>query len=357
MRRGIPFLTSLLLLAACHAPQSPVEGSAADRPPARIPSISRPAPSEDLPEARIFRKGVNLACWYEGCFQEEELSDTLAALQEVGVEWLAVVPSWYQATLRSSAIVEDAEDSPSEEDVRHVINTAKALGFKILLKPHVSVVRGGWRGRIVPSDLARWQASYREFILHFAALAEELDVEILSVGTELKSRSGDVAFWLGLIEQIRGTYAGQLTYSANWDEYDAIEFWGPLDFIGIDFYFTLSEDPDAAAAEMVEALERIGEDLNGYADSQLKKILLTEIGYRSIDGAVFRPYESDREGVIDLEEQALAYGAVLTAYAEADWLEGIFWWRADPRGLGGPEDDGYHFLGKPAAEVLRRAWR
>lgn len=316
-----------------------------------FPDSTRPA----LEDA--FRKGVNLACWYEGCYREEELSETLETLQETGVEWLAIVPTWYQATLRSSTIVEDPEGSPSEEDIRHVINQAKDLGFKILLKPHVDIRRGGWRGRIVPFNLGAWQASYREFIFYFARLAEELDVEVLSIGTELKSRSGDRVFWLDLIEDLRDIYAGELTYSANWDEYDAIEFWGPLDFIGIDFYFTLSEDPNSTQAEMEASLRRIGGDLQGTADSQRKKIVLTEIGYRSIDGAVFRPYDSDREGVIDLEEQARAYGAVLNAYADTGWLDGIFWWRADPRGLGGPADDGYIFNDKPAQDVLRRAWR
>lgn len=359
MRSITPLFAIILLLVACHGGQRPIDRNTQDQAEdgGGNGSISLPVPSENPPEETEFRQGVNLVCWYPSCYQAEEVDATLDTLQDLGVEWLAIVPTWYQETLTSNMIFEDAEGSPGEADVRFIIERAKARGMQVFLKPHVDVIAGGWRGNITPSDPADWRENYRTFILYFAGLAQDLNVESFSIGTELRNQSIDTVFWGNLVERVRQIYDGALTYSANWDEYDSVDFWGALDFIGIDFYFPLSDDFNATPAEMIGALDRIGNDLSGFAASQLKAIVLTEIGYRSIDGAITRPYDFTWERPIDLGEQADAYAAVLTAFSDADWLAGIFWWRTDPRGLGGPGDNGYHFYGKPAENILRRAWR
>lgn len=305
-------------------------------------------------DCRTPRRGFNLACWYEGCFQVDEISDSLDAILDIGGNWLAIVPTWYQDTAASSEIFED--DSASTEDLAFVINLAKGKGFGILLKPHIDTYSGAWRGEIDPDNLAVWQESYREFIIHFAELSEDLGVDILAIGTELEERVGDTAFWRGLVTNIRDVYSGELTYAANWDNYEAVEFWDLLDYIGIDFYFPLTDDPNASQAEMEAALAEIGADLEAYSSGEERPILFTEIGYRSADGTNTRPYRYDDGAAEDLQEQADAYAAVLTTYGNEAWLEGIFWWRWDPR-FEDAEDGGYFIHDKPAEEVLAGFWR
>jgi len=86
-----------------------------------------------------------------------------------------------------------------------------------------------------------------------------------------------------------------------------------------------------------------------------KPVLLTEIGYRSIDGANMRPWDWETPGEIDLAEQALCYNAVIQTFGEKAWFGGIYWWNWEPDpSMGGPTDKGYTPQGKPAEEVLKR---
>ena len=47
--------------------------------------------------------------------------------------------------------------------------------------------------------------------------------------------------WWELIANIRQSYSGQLTYAANFDNYQEVYFWDQLDLIGINAYFPLRE--------------------------------------------------------------------------------------------------------------------
>lgn len=320
------------------------------------PSTSDGGQVTPLPPSESCRaKGFNFVCWYSGCFQEPTVASSIDAAKNLGADWFAVVPTWYQATQTSSQISADLGNSPTLADLRAVIRQAQSKDFQILLKPHVDLDNDGWRGEINPSDLSAWQASYRDYIFAMADLSEEEGVSVLAIGTELKTRSGDVSFWRDLISGLRGRYSGQLTYAANWDEYESVAFWDLLDYVGIDFYFPLTDDRNATEAQMEAALENIGGDLESFSLSQGKPFLITEIGYRNIDGTNTRPYDYGMSGARDDAEQADATQAVLNAFADEPWLDGIFWWRWDIR-LSGASDEGYLIYGKPAADVLSAAW-
>ena len=101
-----------------------------------------------------------------------------------------------------------------------------------------------WRGDFKAKNTAdwnTWERSYEKYILQLAHLAEANEVALFCIGTELReSAKQRPHFWKQLIKKVRNVYAGQLTYSANWDEYQDITFWKDLDYIGIDAYFPIS---------------------------------------------------------------------------------------------------------------------
>ena len=120
--------------------------------------------------------------------------------------------------------------TPEQHDrvAREVIEYVHRLGMKVLLAPIVDIdhpVDKEWRGVIAPRDWNAWFDSYRAFLLHYARMAEELDVEFMSVGTELVSTERHTDQWRQNIQTVRKVYKGQLTYSANWDHYKEVEFW------------------------------------------------------------------------------------------------------------------------------------
>lgn len=303
------------------------------------------------------RHGANFVCWYDDCYTSVDARASLENFKAIGGNAIAIIPTWYQATGTSSIISRDATGTPSDDDIRAVVATARELDFEILFKPHVDCDDDTFRGDIEPADLGTWQTSYRDFILHYAVLAEELGVEIFSIGTELKGVSGDTPFWRDIITDIKAAYSGELTYSANWDEYGDVGFWDDLNYIGIDFYFPLTDENNPSREAMVAALEPIAEDLKTFSESTERPFLITEVGYRSTDGTNIRPYYFGSDGDLDLEEQADATWAFTSVFEDESWLEGSYWWRWDPDPTeGGLTDEDYILYGKPAADVLSELW-
>ena len=109
------------------------------------------------------------------------------------VEWVAVTPFGWQEDIHSTVITRNPKDGerwgPQDDQLEALITTAKQRGLRVFLKPHLWLTHSrAWRSEIEMNDEASWQQwfeSYRTFIVYYAAFAESLDVDLLSVGTEL----------------------------------------------------------------------------------------------------------------------------------------------------------------------------
>jgi len=89
-----------------------------------------------------------------------------------------------------------------------------------------------------------------------------------------------------------------------------------------------------------------------------KEIVFTEIGYRSIDGCNRDPWNWQRHGKIDLQEQADCYEAAFKTFWDEQWFKGFYWWMWEPDpGVGGADDDGYTPYKKPAEDVLKAYYK
>jgi len=310
-----------------------------------------------LPAVRAdFQKGMTFVCWSPGCLDRDVARQAMADIAATGSNWLAIVPTWYQKALDTAEIEAHPSLSPTDHELRVTIRRAHASGYRVLLKPHVDVLTGEWRGKIRPRNVAKWFASYREFLLHFARLAEDEAVEQLAVGTELAAMSRDDSPWRDLIAETRGQFSGVLTYAANWDEFERVPFWDDLDLVGIDGFFPLTNNPDAGLGEMLVGWRFWIQRLRTWQAGIGKEIVFTEIGYTSQDGTNMRPFDFDISDRIDLQEQADAYRAALITLQGQSWVRGIFWWMWDPGRTGGPNDRGYTPYGKPAQDELATAW-
>jgi hypothetical protein len=183
------------------------------------------------------------------------------------------------------------------------------------------------------------------------ALAEEENVETLCVGTELTFTESNEAMWDSLIYEIRQVYAGHLTYAANWDSYRRVEYWDRLDFAGVDAFFPLTDESNPSRTALRAKWNNIVHDLAVFSSDVGRPILLTEIGYRSIDGSNREPWNYEMTGLVDLDEQSDCYEAALSALRDQAWLQGLCWWN---RTVGIEEmDTDYGIESKPAEAVLR----
>ena len=306
--------------------------------------------------------GISYVFWRPGYYNDYEVRSSLARVAQTGAGWISLTFNLYQDAIDSHDVYQGYE-TPSDEQLAHVITHAHDLGLRVMLKPHVNPIYdegGHWRGLIgsafdTEQDWERWFSSYRNMIAHYASLAEAHDVEQFCVGTELRGTTFREDDWRRLIADVRTRFSGPITYAANHGgEEMKITWWDAVDYIGVDAYYALSDHSDPMLEELVEAWEPHVVALAGLSSTWEKPILFTEIGYRSKEGSTQNPWEWVEAGVVDLQEQADAYQAAFESVFDQPWFAGMYWWAWDmvpPKD--GPCDNHFTPEGKPAEDVLR----
>ncbi len=313
---------------------------------------------------------AHVSWWYNEYNNYDQLTgaatDSRTALAATGANWAALLVTQYQDTATSTLIAPRAAENktPTDDSLRFAIKEFHDEGLKVMLKPHVDAWNGQWRGEFVPADVDAWFASYTQFIVHYAQLAQEQGVEGLVMGTEFVKLSGSANRdrWIAVIKAIRNVYGGVLAYAANAtypaDEFTSVSFWDQVDLIGLDAYFHLTDSTTATLDQLVSAWtsNSYGENavaaVQNLASAQQKPVIFTELGYKSVDGANIEPWNYSRSGAYDPEEQRDCYEAAFEVWSQqTSIVKGIFWW-AWPVPAPGANDLDYNPRGKLAETVL-----
>jgi hypothetical protein len=279
--------------------------------------------------------------------------DEMAA---IGLDTVSLVVDTRQENAESSHIYLDMRMTPTPDQLSELIQYAKKKGLRVILMPVVLLddPKGtDWRGVIRPEYWPTWFDNYRSMLTHFAWIAEQNKVDVLSVGSELVSSEKERSEWIKTISAIRDVFHGQLTYSANWDHYKSIPFWDELDLIGMNSYYELGRDRDVKVEEIVKRWKDIQKDLLAFQKKIDKPLIFLEIGWCSLDNAADMPWDYTRtEKEQDLELQKKLYEGFFRSWYRNSALGGFVVWEWTP---GDPQKDdkGYTPEGKPAQEVLR----
>ena len=307
-----------------------------------------------------FQKGMSYVAWTGEGYSNINSVKSMEKLDSLGVKWVALIATRYQDRIDSTKIYSISGKTPSDESLLFAIEKLHGLGIKIMLKPHLDLIEseGRWRGDIIPTQ--DWFASYTDFILYYACLAEQENVELFCVGTELTNATlSRPDLWRGLIKKIREVYKGRLTYGANWyQEFDNIEFWDELDYAGIDPYFPLVASPHPTKEELIESWKGWLEVIEEWQKEIDKPVIFTEIGCKSSEGAVNKPWEHSPAGKVDLQLQADCYEALLVTFYEKPWFYGVYWWEwgVNPR-MGGKFHRGFTPQNKPTQKIVKQWYK
>jgi hypothetical protein len=293
------------------------------------------------------------------------------ALEEaraLGANWVSLTPFGRVWDKQSTGISMSFEQPYAENRaaVRRAVEQAHALGLRVLLVPHLWVESGEWRAEIDPPTSEAWQrraASYRHFLLEWATLARDAQVDMFAVGVELRSwvTTTHAPSFFPLIDDVRRIYPGLLTYAANWDDVDDTAILGALDVIGINAFYPLAERENATLEELSRGARKIAERVSELAQRWDRPVMFTEFGYTSRPDPALRPWEwpdSMQNVRVDQRAQADAYRALLGAMLEARGFAGLFLWRmyADPADMSQEAEWGFSPRGKEAEGVLRSAF-
>ena len=363
MRGRILIISSIVLYVVVAL--GCVLSGANDADPTAVTPIAAQAVSKPLTSIKAERRmdlpfrGVSMQLHRVDWLEEYKKSvDEIASL---GADTLQLVVDSRMENGGSARIYLDMRLTPDPQVLGSLIDHAKSKGLRVVLMPIVLLdnPRGmEWRGTINPADgdWAGWWQSYRSMLYHYSWIAETHKVDVLVVGSELVSTEKKADEWRKTISQVRETFKGMLTYSANWDHYKDIPFWEQLDLIGMNSYWWMganAQDRNPSVEVIQQRWGRIQEQVLGFARSKGKPLMFTEVGLCSIANAAHEPWDYTKiDEPLDLELQRKLYEAFFRSWHGKPGLGGFSVWEWPP-GEGGRQNRGYTPEGKPAEQVLR----
>jgi hypothetical protein len=316
-----------------------------------------------------WQQGVSITSRWDTDFQSATFQQAVQNAAATGANYITLIIPYCQNDNSSSDIFNCA-NTPTDAAIRSAVNYVHSQGVKVMLKMHLESYYGGWRAFINSSNRDAWFSNYGAKLNNLATIGQETGAEGLTIGAELismatrTSNPDNTARWQSMISQVRSRYSGFLTYSANWgsgsfaEEFPNIGFWPQLDYIGISGYFPLATDQGNPSVQALNA------SWAGVRDSKIKPlntqygkpILFTEIGYKSVPGAHYEPWNYDRGGY-DGEEQRKLYESLMSFWNNESYMYGVhLWeWQSDPQ-YGGEGNSDYTPHNKPAENVLKQWW-
>ncbi|MEH2473500.1 hypothetical protein V1281_005314 [Nitrobacteraceae bacterium AZCC 2161] len=291
---------------------------------------------------------------------------TIAALGSNSIELTARI--WTQSGTSNTVFAEPAK-TESDASLLAGFQAAHTAGLSVVFKAAISGLDGTISSRLAPADASAFFASYKTEIVHLATIAQAGGVETFAIGNEMSKLSGQQysSYWTDLISSVREVYHGELTYAAATDEASKVGFWDQVDTIGVNTYPPLTSSNAPTVQDLVHAWNEVPfnpyyaaafenkspvDFLHSLSEQYGKPVLMTEVGYRSIDGTAINPGGGSSKAPADAAEQADAYNAffqVWTAHG-GSWLKGVELWQWDLNN--NYSETGYSVQGKPAQDVV-----
>lgn len=288
-----------------------------------------------------------------GTWTTPEAEFSMTAMMEVKPSWVVLAYAALQDTAQSTDLHWQGPDALSDDEIRAAVARARRLGLKVCLKPTVNVADGTWRAHIgffdrdVPGEPTwdQWFDSYDAYILHHAALAEELGADLFAIGCEMVRADAREDRWRSLAARVRDVYSGPITYNCDKYQEDRVTWWDAVDVISSSGYYP--------TGTWDEHLARIGDVVAQHG----QEFVFLEAGCPSRDTSPARPNDWNLVGAPDEHAQSAYLDEMLTALERRDWVRGVALWDWPPT-LYSLEDaaqnDDYCMYGKAGAIVVAR---
>ena len=289
----------------------------------------------------------------QGDFKKSEAKESLRLMKErTASNYVIFALAAKQETAFSTDVIYEGEHIVSDDELREMIDYAREIDLKIMLKPTVNPSDGTWRAHINFFDLdvpcepkwKDWFASYTAYQMHYAKIAEEKQVEMFIAGCEMVQTERREREWRQLINDLRTVYNGLITYNTDKYQEANVKWWDAVDVISSSGYYPLGDWDNQ--------LDRIETIIKPYN----KPFFFAEAGCPSRAGSSQIPNAWTLEGAVDLEEQKRFYEDMLERTSKRSWVKGFGLW--DWKAVLYPEEEAhldkdYAVFGKPAEETIR----
>lgn len=272
---------------------------------------------------------------------------------------------------------------PNLQDILISINKAKAQGFYLVLKPHVTLTasphnRASWNTDVTKFLPSNFFPAWQKYLNDLATLVSARGVDAICIGTEIEIL--DWKFrddWVALIKSLRSNFSGALTYDSLFEQWNGtkdiedVVFWDLMDFIACSFYVTLTQDDNTSVDTLRQLFTNnpYGDhhDVIGYlrsiSEKYGKQIVTLEGGYQSRSGGLWNvTVAPNNDTTINNDLQARGLEAYLWALNvnKQDWFKGCSLWELNPDGMTPYylstiwHTQYFSIYGKPAANVVKK---
>jgi hypothetical protein len=316
-----------------------------------VAPATRPAASGEFRGFSLQLNNSNLENPYE------KLLDEIVA---TGANTVNLVVPGHQENCSSNSIFIDVRKCPGPKRVVEIVRYAKKIGLSVVLMPIVLLENGRegeWRGKINPEKWEEWWKEYDSYILYNANLAQEGGADVFMVGSELVSTEKQSDKWKALIAEVRKVFKGRLSYSANWDHYKPIDWWGDLDIIGMTTYYDLTGGKKPTVETLVDAWKPIRKEILEWQAKINRPLIFTEVGWPNQVTCGQYPWDYYRSpDSPDPEAQANCFEAFFRTWASDTSTAGyLVWeWRTSVDQKIDEKDTSYSPEGKRAMAVIKK---
>ena len=219
-----------------------------------------------------------------------------------------------------SSTVTATNATPSPADLAVVASAAERAGLYVSIRPlldqssrSIGTSRTTWK----PAQPAAWFASYRQFLLPYATMAQRARIPEFVDGAEFSAFGGS-RFWNGLGTALRTVYSGTLVYANNWGI--------PLAGNGgagvresVDSYHPLKLPAHASLA-------RVTAGWRAYDSTLPPGTVETEVGIAAVAGAYAQPYQNYWKGAPLAPVIQTRWFTAACDAAASERLGGIYFW-------------------------------
>lgn len=183
-------------------------------------------------------------------FRTKEAKESMAALiKETNINTVIFAIAALQDTAQSIKIDYKGEHIVDDEELVDMINYAQSLGVKTILKPLVNVRNGTWRAHISFFDedvvcepkWSEWFASYTEYQVHYAKIAQQTNCSMMIVGCEMVQSEKRSIEWRSVIKEVRKHYKGLISYNTDKYQEDRVTWWDAVDVISSSGYYPIGD--------------------------------------------------------------------------------------------------------------------
>lgn len=358
---------------------------------AETPTLNTPQPIIQ-PRGEGFITGIEFMPGTKAA-SSVHFSSALPAISSMNAKWILLTPTW-SFTHQIPPVI---EPNPSQDLLWLDLSKMSELAFQQDLQvglhpqPHFPVSPEIWWDS-APLDFGWWNSwfdQYQKFAVHFADLAEIQGIDMLVLGGEWLSPAlpgGKLANgnpsgvpadselrWEEILTEVDSRFSGTIAWAMALPPSGEMPvYFQHIDQIHLDWTPSLQTDQSSTLDELTSQAEQSLEgEVNEFWTAWLKpedKLLVLRIAYPSVsdwnsdcisdeDETCYNFEEFTKPAPdlpnlkIDLDEQAKAYTAFLSAINKKSWISGVISW-----GYYAPvilHDKSISIHGKPAEEVIQ----